>query len=58
MGNTSKAGAYMALMSHQAKREMEALAKEMGYLELGATDGYERLFRECMNFPAPSKSAK
>ena len=48
----------MALMSHQAKREMEALAKEMGYLELGATDGYERLFSECMNFPAPSKSAK
>ena len=58
VGNTSKAGAYMALMSHQAKREMEALAKEMGYLELGATDGYERLFSECMNFPAPSKSAK
>lgn len=53
VGNTSKAGAYMALMSHKAKRDMESLAKEMGYLELGATDNYERLFSDCMNFPAP-----
>ena len=55
-GNTSKTGAYMALMSHTCKREMEALAKEMGYLELGATEGYERLFSECMTFPAASRT--
>lgn len=54
-GNTSKTGAYMALMSHQAKADMEELAKEMDYLELGATDNYERLFSECMTFPAPRK---
>ena len=55
-GNTSKTGAYMALMSGNVKREMEQLAHEMDYLELGATEGYERLFSECMTFPDASSS--
>lgn len=51
VGNSSKTGAYMALMSQKAKREMEELAKNMDYMELGATEGYERLFSECLIFP-------
>ena len=51
VGNTSKTGAYMALMSAKVKREMEKLAHEMDYLELGATDNYERLLSECLIFP-------
>ena len=51
VGNTSKTGAYMALMSGNVKRGMEELAHEMDYLELGATDNYERLLSECLIFP-------
>lgn len=52
VGNTSKTGAYMALMSSKVKREMEELAHDMDYLELGATDNYERLLSECLIFPS------
>lgn len=51
VGNSSKTGAYMALMSARVKREMENLANEMDYMELGATEGYERLFSDCLIFP-------
>ena len=51
-GNTSKTGAYMALMSADVKRDMERLAHEMDYMELGATENYERLFSDCLIFPA------
>lgn len=51
VGNTSKTGAYMALMSKDVKRGMEKLAEHMDYLELGATKNYERLFSECLVFP-------
>ena len=52
VGNTSKTGAYMALMSGTVKKQMEALAHDMDYLELGATDNYERLLSECLIFPS------
>lgn len=51
VGNSSKTGAYVALMSKKAKREIEELAHYMDYMELGASEGYERLFAECLNFP-------
>ena len=51
VGNSSKTGAYMALMSAKVKREMEELAGQMDYMELGATENYERLFSECLIFP-------
>ena len=50
-GNTSKTGAYMALMSGAVKRDMEQLARRMDYMELGATENYERLFSSCLIFP-------
>lgn len=51
VGNSSKTGAYMALMSAKVKRGMEELAHYMDYMELGATEGYERLFSDCLIFP-------
>jgi uncharacterized 2Fe-2S/4Fe-4S cluster protein (DUF4445 family) len=50
VGNSSKTGAYMALMSVDAKKEMEELAHKMDYMELGASQGYERLFAQCLMF--------
>lgn len=50
VGNTSRTGAYMALMSEEARRDMEELANKMDYMELGATENYERLFAECLMF--------
>ncbi len=51
VGNTSKTGAYMALMSGKEKRAMEKLAKEISYIELSQFPGYERLFSKCLQFP-------
>lgn len=50
VGNSSKTGAYMALMSGKVKADMERLASEIAYIELAETEGYERLFAECINF--------
>lgn len=50
VGNSSKTGAYMALMSKKAKEDMELLSKNMEYMELGASEGYERLFSRCLKF--------
>lgn len=50
VGNASKTGAYMALMSIDVRREIELLADRMEYMELGATEGYERLFAKCLLF--------
>lgn len=51
VGNSSKTGAYMALMSKQARRDMETLAEKIDYFELAETNDYERVFAECMRFP-------
>lgn len=50
VGNASKSGAYMALMSSKVKEEIEELACKMDYMELGASEGYERLFAKCLQF--------
>ncbi len=50
VGNSSKTGAYMALMSVEVKKEIEELAGEMEYMELGASEGYEKLFSKCLIF--------
>ena len=51
VGNSSKTGAYMALLSGKVKQEMEELANHIDYMELGAMEGYERLLAECLIFP-------
>ncbi|WP_346868398.1 MULTISPECIES: ASKHA domain-containing protein [unclassified Clostridium] len=50
VGNSSKTGAYMALMSVKVKKEIDELAGEMEYMELGASEGYEKLFSQCLIF--------
>lgn len=54
IGNTSKTGAYAALLSLPARQEMEYLASQINYVELSATPGYEKLFVKCLEFP-PAK---
>lgn len=49
-GNTSRKGAYAALMSEAARRGMETLAGRMKYIELANIEGYEQLFVECTSF--------
>ncbi|AET67210.1 putative metal-binding protein [Desulfosporosinus orientis DSM 765] len=50
IGNSSKTGAYLALMSLEARQEMSALARSLDYMELSMTDGYERIFVDCSQF--------
>jgi len=50
VGNSSKTGAYMALMSIEVKKQIEELAHQINYMELGASEGYERLFSQCLLF--------
>lgn len=51
LGNSSKTGAYMALMSDKVKRDMDRLAKKIKYVELATTDNYERIFIESSLYP-------
>ena len=51
VGNSSKTGAYMTLMSKRARQEVEELARKMEYMELAETKNYERIFTESMIFP-------
>ena len=51
VGNSSKTGAYMALMSKRERARMEQLAEQMEYMELAETKDYESLFAGCMIFP-------
>lgn len=52
VGNSSKTGAYMALLSETVKKEIEQLARKMKYIELSKTENYERIFTESMIFPS------
>ncbi len=51
IGNTSKAGAQVALLSAEARLEMEKLASYIDYIELSAMEDYEKLFIKCLEFP-------
>ncbi len=51
VGNSSKSGAYMALLSKAVRRDMEELAGRMEYMELAESEGYESLFAKSMKFP-------
>ena len=51
VGNSSKTGAYMALLSRKARDDMSNLASKIDYFELAESEDYERIFAECMRFP-------
>ncbi|KHK03954.1 ASKHA domain-containing protein [Desulfovibrio sp. TomC] len=51
LGNTSKSGACLALLSQAARGDMEALAQNVRFLELSTLEGFDRLFVTCLDFP-------
>lgn len=51
LGNSSKTGAYMALMSDDVKKNLDRLAEKIKYVELATTDNYERIFIESSLYP-------
>ncbi|MEI7885215.1 MAG: ASKHA domain-containing protein [Clostridia bacterium] len=51
IGNSAKTGAYIALLSKKARKEMEDLSREIDYIELGTLPGYNNLFMDCLDFP-------
>ncbi len=51
VGNTSLTGAVMTLLSKKARTDMEELANDIQYTELGETKDYQYLLAECMEFP-------
>jgi len=53
VGNTSKAGAYLALTSRSAWKAMDQLAARIEFFELAAFPGYDRLFADSLRFPEP-----
>ena len=50
IGNSSKTGAVMCLLSKDVRKEMEDLAKDIEYFELSTKEGYEKLFTKCLIF--------
>jgi uncharacterized 2Fe-2S/4Fe-4S cluster protein (DUF4445 family) len=51
IGNSSKSGAIMALLSGEKRAEAERLARRVSYLELSCYPGYDRLFADSLGFP-------
>lgn len=50
VGNSSKTGAMMCLLSKDVRKEMEEMAKDIDYFELSTKKGYEKLFTKCLSF--------
>lgn len=50
IGNSSKTGAYLYLMSLDSRKEMESLSRQIDYMELSVSEGYEKLFVESSRF--------
>lgn len=50
IGNSSKTGAIMSLLSKDIRNSMDTIAYEIDYFELSTKNGYERLFTDCLKF--------
>ena len=50
IGNASKTGARICLLSKKIRTEMEMVATQVHYIELATKKGYERLFTRCLSF--------
>lgn len=50
IGNSSKTGAVMCLLSKEKREEIESVAKNIRYFELSTKEGYEKLFAKCLSF--------
>ncbi|MGI6711466.1 MAG: ASKHA domain-containing protein [Bacillota bacterium] len=50
VGNTSKSGAYICLMSDYERNLAENIVENVRYIELSSLNGYEDLFIKCISF--------
>lgn len=50
IGNSSKTGAIMSLLSKDIRKSMDFIASDINYFELSTKEGYERLFTDCLKF--------
>ena len=50
VGNTSRTGAMLCLLSAAERRRAEAIARSVSYVELATWPGYEAIFTGCMSF--------
>ncbi|MBF0635253.1 MAG: DUF4445 domain-containing protein, partial [Nitrospinae bacterium] len=51
VGNSSKTGAMLSLLSQDKRKEANDIARRVRYIELSCVPGYDRLFTECLSFP-------
>lgn len=52
IGNSSKSGAILCLLSREKRREAGLMARKVSYVELSCYPDYDRLFTDCLSFPA------
>lgn len=50
VGNSSKSGAMMCLLSVELREKIQSIAKDINYFELSTKEGYEKLFTKCLTF--------
>lgn len=50
LGNSSKSGAIVTLLSREKRQEAARLAGQVNYIELSCYPGYDRLYAECLSF--------
>jgi uncharacterized 2Fe-2S/4Fe-4S cluster protein (DUF4445 family) len=50
VGNTSKSGAYLCLLSFEEREAAEKIADKVSYIELSHLEGYDSLFVKAMEF--------
>ncbi len=55
VGNTSQAGAVMALLSGRCQSRMEDIAQNVEYIELESYPGFEKMFVDNMSFPVQKR---
>jgi len=51
VGNTSKSGAMLCLMSRKKRAQASDIAGEVRYVELSCYPGFDRLFAQSLSFP-------
>lgn len=51
IGNSSKTGAVLCLLSKAKRIEASQISKQVKYLELSCYPDYDRLFADCLSFP-------
>lgn len=52
IGNSSKSGAILCLLSKEKREEAARLARKIDYIELSCYPDYDKLFTKCLAFPS------